>query len=98
VLGNQVAAETFPTTRVSRGLLGTAAKLGTIGSCVTKTGAQLATNMLLSRPLVIVGVAPILPPIVWLPVYSRLALILVNVAVAIETPITARMTPITTEV
>jgi hypothetical protein len=37
--------------KVSRGLLGTTAKLGTIGSCVTETGAQLTADMLLSRPL-----------------------------------------------
>jgi hypothetical protein len=98
VSGNQVTAETFPTTRVSRGLLGTAAKLRTMGSSVTETGAQLAANMLLSRPLVAAGVAPILLPIVWLLVCSRLALVLVSVTVAVGTPITSRTTPITAEV
>jgi hypothetical protein len=37
--------------KVSRGLLGTTVKLGTIGSCVTETGTQLTADMLLSRPL-----------------------------------------------
>jgi hypothetical protein len=60
---------------------------------VTKTGAQLAANILLSRPLATAGVAPVL-----LPVCSRLAPVLVSVAVAVGTPITSRMTPVMAEV
>ena len=69
-----------------------------MGSSVTKTGAQLAADMLLSRPLVAAGVAPILLLIVWLLVCSRLALVLVSVTIVVETPITSRTTPITAEV
>jgi len=97
-VGEPSHSRNIPNSKVSKGLLGIAAKLGTMGSCVTKTGAQLAANILLSRPLATAGVAPVLLPIVWLPVCSRLAPVLVSVAVAVGTPITSRMTPVMAEV
>ena len=78
----------IPNSKVSIGLLSAAAKLGTIGSCVTKTRAQLAAYMLLSRPLPIAGVVPGLLLVVWPPICSRLTPILGSVAVAVGTPIT----------
>jgi hypothetical protein len=83
---------------VSRGLLSAAAKLGTMGSCVTETGAQLAAYMLLSRPLPSARVAPGLLPVVWPPICSRMALILGSVTIAVGTPITSRVTPVAAEV
>ena len=88
----------IPNSKVSRGLLGTTAKLGIMGSCVTEIGAQLAADMLLYTPLVSPCVASVLLPIVWPPVYSRLAFILVSVVVVIGTPITTRTTSVTAEV
>jgi hypothetical protein len=41
----------IPNNKVSRGLLGTVVKLGIMGRCGTETGAQLTTDILLSRPL-----------------------------------------------
>jgi hypothetical protein len=78
----------IPNNKVSRGLLSAAVKLGTIGSCVTETRAQLAAYMLLSRPLPSAGVALGLLLVVWPPICSRLAPILGSVAVAVGTPIT----------
>jgi len=65
---------------------------------VTETGAQLAADMLLSRPLASPCVMLVRLPIVWPPVSSRLAPVLVSVAVAIGMPITMRTTLVTTEV
>jgi hypothetical protein len=39
VVGEPSRSRNIPNSKVSRGLLGTAAKLGTIGSCVTEIGA-----------------------------------------------------------
>jgi hypothetical protein len=97
-VGEPSRSRNIPNNKVSKGLLGTAAKLRIIGSCVTEIGAQLAVDMLLYRPLVSPCVASVLQPIVWPLVCSRLAFILVNVAVIVGTPITIRMTPVTVEV
>ena len=73
-VGEPSCSRNIPNNKVSIWLLGTTTKLGIMGSFVTETGAQLAANILVSRPLANLGVAPILLPIVWLLVYSRLAL------------------------
>ena len=72
-VGEPSCNRNIPNNKVSRWLLGTAAKLGTMGSCVTETGAQLVVDMLVSRSLASLGVAPILLLIVWSLVCSRLA-------------------------
>jgi len=83
---------------VRRGLLSAAAKLGTMGSYLTETGAQLAAYMLLSRPLPNARVVPGLLLVVWPPICSRLAPVLGSVTVAVGTPITSRATPVVVEV
>jgi hypothetical protein len=83
---------------MSRGLLSAATKLGIMGSCVPKTGAQLATYMLLSRPLPSTRMAPGLLLVVWPPICSKLALVLGSETVAVGTPITSRATPVAAEV
>ena len=88
----------IPKSKVSRVLLGTTSKLGTIGSCVTEIRAQLATDMLLCRPLANPGVVLGLLPIVWPLVYIRLTPVLVSVVVVVGMPMTTRMTPITAKV
>jgi hypothetical protein len=61
-VGEPSRNKNIPNSKVSRGLLGILTKLGTIGSYVTETGAQLTANMLLSRPLPSPWVAPGLLP------------------------------------
>jgi hypothetical protein len=97
-VGEPSRSRNIPNSKVSRGLLSAAAKLGTMGSCVTETGAQLAAYMLLSRPLPSARVAPGLLPVVWPPICSRMALILGSVTIAVGTPITSRVTPVAAEV
>jgi len=80
-----------PNNKMSIGLLGTVVRLGTMKSCVAKVWAQLAADILLSRPLSNPYVAPLLLPIIWPPVCSRLEPVLVIVAVTIGTPIATRM-------
>jgi hypothetical protein len=92
-VGEPSRSRNIPNSKVSRGLLGIAAKMGIIGSCATEIGAQLAANMLMSRPLPNPWVVPTLLPIVWPLVCSRLTHILVSVAVAIRMPIISRATP-----
>jgi hypothetical protein len=50
-IGEPSRSRNIHNSKVSRGLLGITAKLGTMGSCVIETGAQLVADMLLSRPL-----------------------------------------------
>jgi hypothetical protein len=87
-----------PNNKMSRRLLGTAVKLETMSSCVTKIWAQLAADILLSRPLSNPYVAPVLLPIIWPLVGSRLEPVLVIVAVAVGMPIATRTPPIMTEI
>ena len=93
-VGETSRSRNIPNNKVRRRLLGTAAKLGIIGSCVTEIKAQLAANMLLSRPLASPCVMPVLLPIVWPPIGNRLAYVLVIVAVVIGTLVAMRTTPI----
>jgi len=65
---------------------------------VPKTRAQLAAYMLLSKPLPSTGIAPGLLPVVWPPIYSRLAPVLGSGTVAVGTSITSRATPIVAEI
>jgi len=51
-------------------------------------------GLLQSSPCVV----PVLLPIVWPPVDSRLAPVLVSVAVVVGAPVATRMTPVTTEI
>ena len=97
-VGELSRSRNIPNSKMSRGLLSAATKLGTMRSCVPKIGAQLATYMLLSRPLPNAGVAPGLLPVVWPPICCRLAPVLGSVTVAIGTPITSRATPVVAEV
>ena len=75
-VGEPSRSRNIPNSKMSRGLRRAATKLGTMGSCVPKTGAQLAAYMLLSRPLSSTGIAPGLLLMVWSPICSRLALVL----------------------
>jgi len=88
----------IPSNKVSRRLLGTTAKLETIWSCMTEVGAQLAADMLLSRPLGSPYVAPILLPIGWSPVNSRVTPWLVVVAGVVGMLVATRMTLIRAEI
>jgi hypothetical protein len=97
-VGEPSRSRNIPNNKVSRGLLSATAKLGTMGSYVTETGAQLAAYMLLSRPQPNIGGAPGLLPVVWLPICNKLAPFLGSVTVAIGTPITSRATPVAAEV
>ena len=73
-------------------------KLETIWSCMTEVGAQLAADMLLSRPLGSPYVAPILLPIGWSPVNSRVTPWLVVVAGVVGMLVATGMTLITAEI
>jgi len=97
-VGEPSRTRDIPNSKMSRGLLRAATKLGTMGSCVPKTGAQLAAYMLLSRPLPSIGIAPSLLPVVWPPICSRVAPILGSGTVVVGTPITSRATPVAAEV
>jgi hypothetical protein len=97
-VGEPSRSRNIPNNKVSRGLLSAAVKLGTIGSYVIETGAQMAAYMLLSRPLPSTGVAPGLLLVVWPPICSKLAPVLGSVTVAIGMPITSRMTPVAAKV
>jgi len=97
-VGEPSRSRNIPNNKMSRGLLSAATKLGTMRSCVPKTGAQLATYMLLSRPLPSTRIAPDLLPVVWPPICSRLAPILGSGTVAVGMPITSRATPVAAEV
>jgi len=97
-VGEPSRSKNIPNSKMSRGLRRAATKLGTIGSCVPKTGAQLAAYMLLSRPLPSTGIAPGLLLVVWPPICSRLAPVLGSGTVAVGTPITSRATPVAAEV
>jgi hypothetical protein len=88
----------IPNSKVSRRLLGTAVKLGTIGSYVIETGAQLAADMLPSRPLANPCVVPVLLPIGWSPVGSRVTPWLVVVAVVVGMLVATGTTPVTAEI
>jgi len=88
----------IPNSKIRRGLLSATTKLGTMRSCVPKTGAKLAVYMLLSRPLPSTGIAPGLLPVVWPPICNRLAPVLRSGMVVVGTPITSRATPIAAEV
>ena len=61
----------IPNNNMSRRLLGTMAKIRAIWSCMTGVGAQLAMDMLLSRPLGSPYAAPVLLPGGWSIVGSR---------------------------
>jgi len=63
-VGEPSRSRDIPNSKMSRGLQRVATKLGTIGSCMPKTGALLAAYMLLSRPLPSTGIAPGLLPVV----------------------------------
>ena len=97
-VGEPSRSRDIPNSKVSRRLLRTAVKLGTIWSCMTEVVAQLAANMLLSRPLGSPCVAPILLPIGWSPVSSRVTPWLVVVAGVVGTPVATGMTLVTTEI
>jgi len=91
-------SKNVPNSKMSRELLGTAAKLGTMRSCVAEVWAQLAPNILLSRTLSSPYVAHVLLPIVWPPVCSRLEPVLVIVAIVVGVPIATRMPPVMTKI
>ena len=97
-VGEPSRNKNIPNNKMSRGLRRATTKLGTMRSCVPKTEAQLAAYMLLSRPLPSTGIVPGLLPVVWPPIYSRLAPILGSEMVVVGTPITSRATPIAVEV
>jgi hypothetical protein len=97
-VGEPSRSRNIPNIKMSRGLRRAATKLGIIGSCVPKTGAQLAAYMLLSKPLPSTGIAPGLLLVVWPPICSSLAPVLGSGTVAVGTPITSRATPVAVEV
>jgi len=97
-VGEPSRSRDIPNSKMSRRLRRAATKLGTMGSCVPKTKAQLAVYMLLSRPLPSTGIAPGLLPVVWSPICSRLAPVLGSGTVAVGTPITSRATPVAAKV
>jgi len=97
-VGEPSRSRNIPNNKMSRGLLSAATKLGTMGSYVPKTGAQLAAYMLLPRPLPNPRIAPGLLPVVWPPICSKLAPVLGSGMVAVGTPITSRATPVAAEV
>jgi hypothetical protein len=97
-VGEPSRSRDIPNNKVSRRLLGTAAKLGTIWSCMTEVGAQLVADMLLSRPLGSPCVAPILLPIGWSLVSSRVTPWLVVVAGVVGTLVATRTTLVTTKI
>jgi len=84
----------IPNNKIRRGLRRAATKLGTMGSCVPKTRAQLAAYMLLSST----GITPGLLPVVWPPICSRVAPVMGSGMVAVGMPITSRVTPVAAEV
>jgi len=88
----------IPNSKMSRRLRRAATKLGTMRSCVPKTGVQLAAYMLLSRPLPSTEIVPGLLPVVWSPICSRLAPVLGSETVVVGTPITSRATLVAAEV
>ena len=75
-VGEPSHSRDIPNSKMSRGLRRAATKLGTMGSCVAKSGAQLAVYMLLSRPLPSTGMVSGLLPVVWLPICSKVAPVL----------------------
>jgi len=93
-VGEPSRSRDIPNSKMSRGLRRAATKLGTMGSCVPKTGAQLAAYMLLSS----IGIAPCLLLVVWPPICSRVAPVLGSGTVAAGTPITSRATLVAAEV
>ena len=97
-VGEPSCSKNVPNSKMSIGLLGTAVKLETMSSCVTKIWAQLATDILLSRPLSNPYVASVLLPIIWPLVGSRLEPVLVILAVFVGMPIAMRTPPIATEI
>jgi len=97
-VGEPSRSRDIPNSKMSRRLRRAATKLGTMGSCVPKTGAQLAAYMLLSRPRPSTGIAPGLLLVVWSPICSRLAPVLGSETVAVGTPITSRATSVAAEV
>jgi len=88
----------IPNSKMSRRLRRAVTKLGTMGSYVPKTRAQLTAYMLLSRPLPSTGIAPGVLPVVWSPICSRLAHVLGSGTVVVGMPITSRATPVAAEV
>jgi len=97
-VGEPSHSRNIPNSKVSRGLLGTTAKLGTMRSCVIEIEAQFAADILLSRPLSGPYVTPILLLVVWPPVSSRLEPVMLIVVVVIGTPDATRTHPVTTEI
>jgi len=97
-VGEPSCSKDIPNSKMSRGLRRAATKLGTMGSCVPNSRAQLAAYMLLSRPLPSTGMAFGLLPVVWPPICSRVAPVLGSRTVAVGMPITSRATPVAAEV
>jgi hypothetical protein len=97
-VGEPSRSRNIPNSKISRGLLSAATKLGIMRSCVPKTRAQLAAYMLLSRPVPSTGIAPGLLPVVWPLICSRLAPVLGSGTVAMGMPITSRATPVAVEI
>jgi hypothetical protein len=97
-VGEPSRSRNIPNSKMSRGLMSDATKLGTMGSCVPKTEAQLAAYMLLSKPLPSTRIALGLLPVVWPPICSRLAPVMGSETVAVGMPITSRATPIAAKV
>ena len=93
-VGEPSRSRDIPNSKMSRGLRRAAMKLGTMGSCVPKTRAQLAAYMLLSST----GIAPGLLPMFWPPICNRVAHVLGSGTVVVGTPITSRVTPVAAEV